>query len=139
MTAQTVATIKAAIVAKLVDGAGLTTIKKWFNSEPSPVKYTELFAFVEWAGGSITPEAAQKRVDDDFFVTIVLKSADSDANEDAIITLCKAAEDLLDVDATLAGTVLDSWVSNRQVQKYPAGDREITAVRLTVSTWRYKP
>lgn len=132
MTAQTVATIKAAIVAALKDKTGLTDIKTWFNAEPAPVKYTSLFAFVEWAGGGVYPEAGQKKVEDTFHVVIVLKSADSDANENSIITLCKAAEDLLDVDPTLGGSTLDSWVSSREVQKYPAGDREIAAVRITV-------
>ncbi len=136
---QTTATIKAAIVAKLVNGTGLTDIKKWFNSEPAPNKYTTLFGFVEWVGGEIVPEAGQKKVQDNYDVVIALKSANSDENEDAVIALCMAAEALLDSDPTFGGTTFDSWVSNRVVAKYPMQtDYELAAVKLTVTTWRYK-
>jgi hypothetical protein len=141
MTEQTTASIKAAILTVLDGGVGLTDVKTWFRSEPPPVKYTGLFGFVEWAGGQINPEAAQKRVFDNFYIVLARKSAYSEENEDKVLELVKAAEDLLDADPTLGGTTFDSWVSNREIQKYPITqpvDWEIAAVRITLTTWRFK-
>jgi hypothetical protein len=58
LTTQNVETIKAAILAVLTNGVGLTKIKKWLNSEPKP---TSPFGYVEWAGGPRAPEAGGKR------------------------------------------------------------------------------
>jgi hypothetical protein len=137
----TTATIKAAILALMDGGVGLTDIKKWFKAEPPPNKYTGLFGFVEWTGGAIVPEASQKRVQDDFRVVIAKKGTDIDANEDAVIAYAMAAEALIDAGNTLGGTTFDSWVSMREIAKYPPigpQDYELCAVQLTVTTWRYK-
>ncbi len=135
---QDVASIKTAILAKLAAAADLVSIKTWLHAEPAPVRHpTSPFGWVEWAGGPRNPEAGTKKVVDNFYIVIVKKSTDADGNEDAVITLCKAAEDALEADSQLAATTFDSWVSNREVQKGPAGDYEIAAVRITLSTWRY--
>ena len=65
------------------------------------------------------------------------KSADSDGNEYVVIALCKSAENALEADPDLNCTTFDSYVSNREVQKVPAGDYEIAAVRITITTWRF--
>ena len=54
-----------------------------------------------------------------------------------MIAFCKAAEIALEADPQLNTTTFDSWVSNREVQKVPAGDYEIAAVRITLTTWRF--
>ena len=43
----------------------------------------------------------------------------------------------METDPQLSDTTFDSYISNREVQKVPAGDHEIAAVRLTVHTWRF--
>ncbi len=135
---QDVASIKAAILAKLTATAGLSSIKSWLHAEPPPIRYpTSPFGWVEWAGGPRNPEAGTKKIADNFYVVIVKKSADSEGNEDAVIDLCKSAEDALEADPELNSTTFDSFVSNREVQKIPSGDYEIAAVRITVSTWRF--
>ena len=135
---QDVASIKTAILAKLAAAADLASIKTWLKAEPAPARYpTSPFGIVEWAGGPRAPEAGSKRVQDNFYVVIVKKSSDSDGNEDAVIALTKAAEDALETDPQLNSTTFDSYVSNREVQKVPAGDYEIAAVRITLATWRF--
>ena len=135
---QDVASIKAAILAKLVAAPDLASIKTWLKAEPAPARYpTSPFGIVEWAGGPRNPEAGAKKVVDNFYIVIVKKSSDSDGNEDAVIALCKAAEVALEADPQLNSTTFDSFVSNREVQKVPAGDYEIAAVRITLATWRF--
>lgn len=134
---QDVASIKTAILAKLAAAVDLASIKTWLKAEPSPSRYpTSPFGIVEWAGGPRVPEAGTKKIVDNFYVVIVKKSSDADGNEDAVIALCKAAEDALEADPQLSGATFDSYVSNREVQKVPAGDYEIAAVRITLTTWR---
>ncbi len=136
---QDTASIKAAILAKLKAAVALASVKTWLQAEPPPVRYpTSPFGFVEWAGGPETPEAGTKNVSDDFHIVLVAKSPDSDSNENAVITLAAAAEAALEADKTLGSTTFDSYVSNREVQKVPAGDYEIAAVRITLHTWRLK-
>ena len=135
---QDVASIKTAILAKLAAAAGLASVKTWLKAEPAPARYpTSPFGIVEWAGGPRNPEAASKKVQDNFYIVLVKKSSDSDGNEDAVIALTKAAEDALEADPELNSTTFDSYVSNREVQKVPAGDYEIAAVRITLLTWRF--
>ncbi len=135
---QDVASIKAAILAKLAAAEELASVKTWLHAEPAPVRYpSSPFGWVEWAGGPRKPEAATKKIIDNFHVVIVKKSADSQANEDSVIALCKAAENALEADPELGGATFDSYICNREVQKVPAGDYEIAAVRLTVTTWRF--
>ena len=134
---QDVPSIKTAILAKLTAAVGLASIKTWLKAEPAPARHpTSPFGIVEWAGGPRNPEAGTKRIVDNFYVVIVKKSADADGNEDAVIALCKSAEAALEADPELNSTTFDSWVSNREVQKVPAGDYEIAAVRITLTTWR---
>ena len=135
---QDAASIKTAILAKLAEAPELASIKTWLHAEPAPVRYpTSPFGWVEWAGGPRSPEAGTKKIVDNFYIVIVKKSADPEGNEDAVIALCKSAETALEADATLGGTTFDSYVSNREVQKVPAGDYEIAAVRMIVTTWRF--
>lgn len=135
---QDVTSIKTAILAKLTAAADLASIKTWLRAEPAPARYpTSPFGIVEWAGGPRTPEAATTKITDNFYIIIVKKSADSNGNEDAVISLTKAAEDALEADPQLNNTTFDSYVSNREVQKVPAGDYEIAAVRITINTWRF--
>ena len=135
---QDVTSIKAAILAKLAAATGLASVKTWLKAEPAPARYpTSPFGIVEWAGGPRVPEAGTKKVVDNFYVVIVKKSSDSDGNEDAVIALTKTAEDALEADPQLNSTTFDSYVSNREVQKVPAGDYEIAAVRITLLTWRF--
>ena len=135
---QYVASIKTAILAKLAAAAGLASVKTWLKAEPAPVKYpTSPFGWVEWAGGPRKPEASGLKVTDNFYIVLAKKSTDSNGNEDAVISFCKAAEIALEADPQLNNTTFDSWVSNREVQKVPAGDCEIAAVRITLTTWRF--
>ena len=135
---QDVASIKTAILSKLAADADLSSIKTWLKAEPAPARYpTSPFGIVEWAGGPRNPEAASKKVQDNFYIVLVKKSSDSDGNEDAVIALTKAAEDALEADPQINSTTFDSYVSNREVQKVPAGDYEIAAVRITLLTWRF--
>ena len=67
---------------------------------------------------------------------IVKKSADANGNEDSVIALTKSAETALEADPQLNTTTFDSWISNREVQKIPAGDYEIAAVRITLTAWK---
>jgi hypothetical protein len=125
------------LLSKLSGASSLSSVKKWFHSEPAPVRYpASPFGWVEWAGGPKNPETQTGKVVDDFHVVLVKKSADSDGNEDALIALCAAAEAAIEADHTLNGTTFDCYVSNREVQKIPQKDYEIAAVRLTVHTWR---
>ena len=102
------------------------------------MKYpTSPFGWVEWAGGPRKPEAGTKKIVDNFYVVLAKKSTDSNGNEDAVIALCKATETALEADPQLNSTTFDSYVSNREVQKVPAGDYEIAAVRITLTTWRF--
>ena len=134
---QDVTSIKAAILTKLKAAVDLASIKTWLKAEPAPARYpTSPFGIVEWAGGPRNPEAGTKRIVDNFYVVIVKKSADADGNEDSVIALTKSAEAALEADPELNSTTFDSWVSNREVQKIPAGDYEIAAVRITLTTWR---
>src|SRR5512143_3516752 len=125
---QDVPSIKTAILAKLTAATDLSSIKTWLKAEPAPARYpTSPFGIVEWAGGPRNPEAGTKKIVDNFYIVIVKKSADPDGNEDAVIALCKSAEEALEADPDLNSTTFDSWVSNREVQKVPAGDYEIAA------------
>ena len=130
--------IKAAILAKLVSAADLSSIKKWLKAEPIPTRYpTSPFGWVEYNGGLREPSSGTKRVNDDFFVVLVVKSADPDNNEDTAMGLAKAAEAALETDPQLSSTTFDSYVSNREKQKVFASDYDIVAIRLTVHTWRF--
>jgi hypothetical protein len=135
---QDVASIKTAILAKLAAAADLASVKTWLKAEPAPVKYpTSPFGWVEWAGGPRKPEASGMKVVDNFYVVLMKKSANSDANEDAVITLATKGGGGFDGGSQLSGTTFDSYVSNREVQKIPAGDYEIATVRLTIHTCRF--
>ena len=138
MTTQDVETIKTAILAVLTNGVGLTKIKKWLNSEPSPTSYpTSPFGYVEWAGGPRAPEAGAKKVTDNYFIVLINKSGSPDENEKVLMSFYKAAESLLEADSTLGGTTFDSWVINREIQKIPQDNNEIAGLRITLTTWRY--
>jgi hypothetical protein len=130
--------IKAAILAKLTAAGDLSAVKKWLKAEPVPTRYpTSPFGWVEYNGGVREPSSGSKQVNDDFFVVLVVKSADPDNNEDIAMALAKAAETTLEADPQLNSTTFDSYVSNREKQKVFAADYDIVAVRLTVHTWRF--
>ena len=130
--------IKAAILSKLTAAGDLSTIKKWLKAEPIPTRYpTSPFGWVEYNGGVRKPSSGSKEVVDDFFVVLVVKSADPDNNEDTAMALQKAAEVALEADPQLNSTTFDSYVSNREKQKVFASDYDIVAIRLTIHTWRY--
>jgi hypothetical protein len=130
--------IKAAILGKLTAATDLASIKKWLKAEPIPTRYpTSPFGWVEYNGGPRKPSSGVKEVFDDFFVVLVVKSADPDNNEDTAMALAKATEAALEVDPQLNSTTFDSYVSNREKQKVFASDYDIVAVRLTVHTWRF--
>jgi hypothetical protein len=130
--------IKAAILSKLAAAGDLSSIKKWLKAEPIPTRYpTSPFGWVEYNGGMRKPSSGSKEVFDDFFVVLVVKSADPDNNEDTAMGLAKAAEASLEADPQLNSTTFDSYVSNREKQKVFASDYDIVAIRLTVHTWRF--
>jgi hypothetical protein len=130
--------IKAAILSKLAGAVDLSAVKKWLKAEPIPTRYpTSPFGWVEYDGGAMVPSAGSKQVNDDFFVVLVVKSADPDSNEDTAMVLAKAAEAALEADPQLNSTTFDSYVSNREKQKVFASDYDIVAIRLTVHTWRF--
>jgi hypothetical protein len=130
--------IKAAILAKLMAAPELSAIKKWLKAEPVPTRYpTSPFGWVEYNGGLRAPSSGTKQVNDDFFVVIVVKSADPDNNEDTAMALAKSAEAALEANPQLSSTTFDSYVSNREKQKVFASDYDIVAIRLTVHTWRF--
>ena len=118
--------------------ADLSAVKKWLKAEPVPTRYpTSPFGWVEYNGGPRKPSSGAKEVFDDFFVVIVVKSADPDNNEDTAMALAKSAEAALGADPQLNNTTFDSYVSNREKQKVFASDYDIVAIRLTVHTWRF--
>ena len=130
--------IKTAILAKLTAAAELSSVKKWLKAESVPTRYpTSPFGWVEYNGGLRKPSSGSKEVVDDFFVVLVVKSADPDNNEDTAMMLAKAAEVALEADPQLNSTTFDSYVSNREKQKVFASDYDIVTIRLTVHTWRY--
>ena len=110
---QDVASIKAAILSKLTTASELASVKTWLHAEPALVGYpTNPFGWVEWAGGPRNPETGTKKIVDNSYVVIVKKNADLDGNEDAVIALCKSAENALEAYPDLNGTTFDSYVSN---------------------------
>ncbi len=92
---QNTGSIKAVLLAKLSEAPALSSVRKWFHAEPAPVCYPALpFGWVEWAGGPKNPNAQTAKVVDDFHVVLVKKSADSDGNEDALITFAQLLKPL---------------------------------------------
>ncbi len=130
------------IIALLVDGEPTdvlgTSIKKWFEGEPSKNHINGYpYGWVEWIGGAVTPAAVKMQVIDSFYIIVVSRFAASAKAENSILSFYDSINDVLKADRSLDGLVENSYISNREVDKaFTEKDYSIKAMRLTFFTRR---
>ena len=115
-------------------------IKKWFKTQLKQASWpSSPFAWVEYGGGPLKPGiSTRSEVQDKFYVVVIDQHAKEEVAEDSVLDFADSIKTALATDMTLGGTVLRSWVSNREKEKLFEKDYSLVGVRLTVETRRYE-